>query len=190
MMRGRTIGTIGFGQIARGIATRLSGWEIRLQTYVPRIRTALPHGVARVSLEELLRTSDVVCVLAPLNAETRGMLNLERLRLMKHDAILINTARGGIVDEAALVQIASERPGFKIAIDTFAEEPLPANSPLRSIPNAILTPHAIGHTQESIDALPGAAIENVCRILDGELPPYIRNPDVIEKWRRRAAAIS
>ena len=190
MLRGRTIGTIGFGQIARGIATRLSGWEIRLQTYMPRIRTPLPPGVERVSLEELLRTSDVVCVLAPLNAETRGMLNLERLRLMKHDAILINTARGGIIDEAALVQVASERPGLKIAIDTFAEEPLPANSPLRSIPNAILTPHAIGHTQESIDALPDAAIENVWRILDGELPPYIRNPDVIEKWRRRCAAIS
>jgi len=190
MLRGRTIGTIGFGQIARGVATRLSGWEVRLQTYVPRIRTALPPGVARVSLEELLRTSDVVCVLAPLNAETRGMLNLERLRLMKHDAILINTARGGIVDEAALVQIAGERPGLKIAIDTFAEEPLPADSPLRSIPNAILTPHAIGHTQESIDALPAGAVENVCRILDGELPPYIRNPDVIEKWRRRCAAIS
>jgi D-3-phosphoglycerate dehydrogenase len=109
---------------------------------------------------------------------------------MKHDAILVNTARGGIVDEAALVQIASERPGLKIAIDVFAEEPLPADSPLRSIRNAILTPHAIGHTQESIDALPAAAVENVCRILDGELPPYIRNPDVIEKWRRRCAVIS
>ena len=190
MLRGRTIGMIGFGQIARGIAARLSGWEVRLQTYMPRMRTALPPEVARVSLEDLLRTSDVVCVLAPLNAETMGMLNLERLRLMKPDAILVNTARGGIVDEAALVQVARERPGFKIAIDTFAEEPLPANSPLRSITNAILTPHAIGHTQESIDALPPTAIENVCRILAGELPPYIRNPDVIEKWRRRCAAIS
>jgi len=189
MLRGRTIGMIGFGQIARGIAARLSGWEVRLQTYMPRMRTALPPGVERVSLDELLRTSDVVCVLAPLSTETRGMINLERLRLMKHDAILINTARGGIVDEAALAQLASERPDFRIALDTFAEEPLPANSPLRSIRNAILTPHAIGHTQESIDALPPAAVENVCRILDGELPPYLRNPDVIEKWRRRYATI-
>jgi D-3-phosphoglycerate dehydrogenase len=189
MLRGRTIGMIGCGQIARGIAARLAGWEVRLQTYVPRIRTALPPGVTRVSLEELLRTSDVVCVLAPLNAETRGMLNLERLRLMKHDAVLINTARGGIVDEAALVQVAGERPNLKIAIDTFVQEPLPANSPLRDLPNAILTPHAIGHTQESIDALPVAALENASRILEGELPPYIRNPDVIQKWRRRCATM-
>jgi D-3-phosphoglycerate dehydrogenase len=115
------------------------------------------------------------------------MLDLERLRLLKPDAVLINTARGGIVDEAALVRIARERPSLRIAIDTFAEEPLPPDSPLRALPNAILTPHAIGHTQESINALPTAAIENVSQILRGELPPYLRNPDVIPQWRRRFA---
>jgi phosphoglycerate dehydrogenase-like enzyme len=187
MIRGRTLGMIGCGQIARGIVVRLAGWEIQVQTYVPRLRTPLPPGVKRVSLDELLQTSDVVCVLAPLNAETRGMLNFERLQLMKPDAVLINTARGGIVDEAALVQIARERPNLKIAIDTFAEEPLPQGSPLRELPNAILTPHAIGHTQESINALPSAAIENVSRILQGELPLYLRNPDVSPQWRRRFA---
>ena len=187
MIRGRTLGMIGCGQIARGIVVRLAGWEIQMQTYVPRLRTPLPPAVKRVGLEELLQTSDVVCVLAPLNAETRGMLDFERLRLMKPDAVLINTARGGIVDEAALVQIARERPNLKIAIDTFAQEPLPPDSRLRALPNAILTPHAIGHTQESINALPAAAIENVSRILQGELPPYLRNPDVIPQWRRRLA---
>ncbi|MGO9453216.1 MAG: NAD(P)-dependent oxidoreductase [Candidatus Binataceae bacterium] len=185
MLRGRTVGLIGFGQIARGIASRLSGWDIRIQTYIPRLRAPLPPEVARVGLEELLQTSDVVCVLAPLNAETKGMLDLERLRLMKPDAVLINTARGGIIDEAALVQIARERPDFRMALDTFAEEPLPADSPLRDLPNAILTPHAIGHTQESLDALPVAAIENVSRILKGELPLYLRNPDVIPAWTRK-----
>jgi phosphoglycerate dehydrogenase-like enzyme len=189
MIRGRTLGMIGCGQIARGIVARLAGWEVQVQTYIPRLRTPPPPGVKRVSLEELLQTSDVVCVLAPLNAETRGMLDLGRLRLMKPDAVLINTARGGIVDEAALVQVARERPHLKIAIDTFAEEPLPPGSPLRQLPNAILTPHAIGHTQESIDALPTAAIENVSRILQGELPLYLRNPDVIPQWRRRFAEL-
>ncbi|MGO9604663.1 MAG: NAD(P)-dependent oxidoreductase [Candidatus Binataceae bacterium] len=185
MLRGRTVGLIGFGQIARGMASRLSGWDIRVQTYIPRLRAPLPPEVARVGLEELLQTSDVVCVLAPLNAETKGMLNLERLRLMKPDAVLINTARGGIIDEAALAQIARERPEFRIALDTFAEEPLPADSPLRDLPNAILTPHAIGHTQESLDALPVAAIENVSRILKGEPPLFVRNPDVIPAWTRK-----
>ena len=93
------------------------------------------------------------------------------------------------IHEAALVQIARERPGFRIALDTFAEEPLPAGSPLRDLPNAILTPHAIGHTQESLDALPIAAIENVSRILKGQLPLYVRNPDVIPAWTRRWSGI-
>src|SRR5262249_47288485 len=131
--------------------------------------------------------SDVVCVLTPLNAETRGMLDLERLRLMKPDALLVNTARGGIVDESALVQIARERPNLKIALDTFAQEPLLPDSPLRGLPNTILTAHAIGHTQESLTALPAAAIENVSRILAGEPPTYLRNPEVIPRWRLRFA---
>src|SRR5262249_53742298 len=128
MLNGRTVGMIGFGHIARAIAERLRAWEVQLQTYVPRLRTPLPAGVARVELEQLLRTSDVVCVLASLNPVTQGMLGLSRLRLMKPDAVLINTARGGIVDERALVQIAQERPGLRIALDTFAQEPLPGNS--------------------------------------------------------------
>ncbi|SRR5579885_2372187 len=185
MLRGRTIGMIGFGNIARGIAARLAGWDVRLQAFFPRLHAPLPPEVTRVGLDELLKTSDVVCVLAPLNAETKGMLNLERLRLMKPDALLINTARGAIVDEAALVQIARERPDFKIALDTFAVEPLPADSELRKLPNTILTPHAIGHTQESVDALPAAAIENAARIASGDLPLYVRNPEVIPAWSRR-----
>ncbi|HKV53169.1 MAG TPA: NAD(P)-dependent oxidoreductase, partial [Candidatus Binataceae bacterium] len=110
MLRHRTVGLIGFGQIARGVASRLSGWDLRIQTCAPRLHAPLPAGVTRVGLEELLRTSDVVCVLASLNAETRHMLNLERLRMMKPEAVLINTARGEIIDETALVQVASERP--------------------------------------------------------------------------------
>jgi len=113
------------------------------------------------------------------------MLDLNRLRLMKPDAVLINTARGGIIDEQALVRIAGERPGLRIALDTFAQEPLPIDSPLRTLPNVILTPHALGHTQESLDALPPAAIENVSRALRGELPLYVRNPEVIPAWTRR-----
>jgi D-3-phosphoglycerate dehydrogenase len=132
--------------------------------------------------------SDVVCVLASLNAETRGMLGLARLRLMKPDAVLLNTARGGIIDEHALVEIARERPGLRVALDTFAQEPLPADSPLRTLPNAILTPHAIGHTQESLAALTPAAVENVSRVLAGQLPLFVRNPDVIPEWKRRWGA--
>jgi phosphoglycerate dehydrogenase-like enzyme len=185
MLNGKTIGMIGFGHIARAIAHRLAAWEVRLQTYVPRLREPLPSGVARVGLDELLRTSDIVCVLASLNVSSRNMLNLKRLKLMKPDAVLINTARGAIIDEIALVQVARERPDFRIALDTFAQEPLPVDSPLRTLPNAILTPHAIGHTQESLAALTPAAIANVTRALQGEPPMYVRNPEVIPHWVRR-----
>jgi phosphoglycerate dehydrogenase-like enzyme len=185
MLRGSTVGMIGFGHIARAMAERLNAWEIQLQTYVPRLRVPLPSGVARVGLDELLQTSDIVCVLASLNVETRGMLSLDRLRLMKPDAVLINTARGGIIDEQALVRVARERPGLRIALDTFEEEPLSTASLLRSLPNAILTPHAIGHTQESLDSLTPATIENVSRALRGEAPLYVRNPEVLPEWTRR-----
>ena len=185
MLNGRTVGMIGFGHIARAIAQRLQGWGVRFQNYVPRLRVPLPDGVARVKLDELLRSSDIVCVLASLNAQTHGMLGLERLRLMKPEAVLVNTARGGIIDEQALVQIANERPGLRIALDTFTQEPLPMESRLRTLPNVILTPHAIGHTQESLGALAPAAIENVSRVLRGELPLYVRNREVIPEWTRR-----
>jgi phosphoglycerate dehydrogenase-like enzyme len=185
MLHGRTVGMIGFGHIARAIADRLHPWGVRLQTYVPRLRLALPDQVTRVELDELLATSDVVCVLASLNAETRGLLDLRRLRLMKPDAVLVNTARGGIINEQALVQVARERPALRIALDTFAEEPLPIDSPLRSLPNGILTPHAIGHTREALAALHPAAVENVLRVLGGDLPLHVRNPEVIPQWTRR-----
>ncbi|HKV56248.1 MAG TPA: NAD(P)-dependent oxidoreductase, partial [Candidatus Binataceae bacterium] len=87
-----------------------------------------------------------------------------------------------------LVQVAGERPSLRIALDTFAEEPLPPQNPLRSLPNVILTPHAIGHTQESLDALPIAAVENISRVLRGELPLYLRNPEVVPAWKARWAA--
>src|SRR5204863_348755 len=78
-----------------------------------------------VGLEQLLRTSDVVCVLSALNLDSAGLLNAHRLRLLKKDAVLVNTARGAIIDEAALYQVACERPDLRLALDTFTVEPLP-----------------------------------------------------------------
>jgi phosphoglycerate dehydrogenase-like enzyme len=124
-------------------------------------------------------------VLTNLNSGSRGLLNAERLRLLKPGAVLVNTARGAIIDEAALVAVARERPDLLLALDTFTVEPLPADSPLRDIPNAILTPHMLGHTQESSDALPDAAVENAQRILAGELPLYLCNPEIVARWQAR-----
>jgi D-3-phosphoglycerate dehydrogenase len=185
MLRGKIIGLIGFGKVARAITIRLSGWQVQIQTYAPAPRYSLPPQVQRVSLDHLLRTSDIVSIHASLNEETRGLLDRERLRLMKSDAILINTARGAIVDQAALIEVALERPQFKIALDVFDVEAPPPDGRLRALPNAILTRHMVGHTRESMKALRHVAVENIARVLEGRLPLYLRNREVIQLWTLR-----
>jgi phosphoglycerate dehydrogenase-like enzyme len=185
MLRDKTLGMIGFGNMARAIAARLGGWDVAIQTYTPRLRAPLPEGVARVELDALLETSDIVCVLATLNAETRGLVTREKLRSMKPGAILVNTARGGIVDEAALAEIAQEGRLHKIALDVFETEPLPAHSALRRAPRMILTPHCVGHTREGAEAVPVVALENITRALAGEAPLYLLNPEALPAWHKR-----
>jgi D-3-phosphoglycerate dehydrogenase len=185
MLRGKMVGMIGFGNMARAIAHRLSTWDVVLQAYAPRIHEPVPDNVAFVGLDGLLKTSDVVCVLAALNAETRHMLNEAKLRLMKHDAVLVHTSRGGIVDEAALVKIVREGHLHKVALDVFETEPLPPESALRELPNAILTPHCVGHSREGAEAVPRAALVNIERALAGEPPLYVLNPAVLPEWQRR-----
>jgi D-3-phosphoglycerate dehydrogenase len=185
MLKGKTVGLIGWGQISRAVAQRLSGWEAHIQASSRSRITGAEGDVRFVSLEQLLRTSDVVCVLSSLNPESVGLLNADRLRLLKKDAVLVNTARGAIIDEAALYRVAGERPDLRLALDTFTVEPLPENSPLRALPNTILTPHQIGHTQESSNALPPTTIENIRRILAGELPLYVCNPEIATPWQAR-----
>ena len=185
MAKAKTVGIIGFGQISRAIAERLAGWDLQLQTYAPRLRAPLPAHVKRVELEDLLRTSDIVIVMASLNAETRNLLSAERLDMLKPGAILINTARGEIVDEAALYRIAKEGRLRALAVDVFQTEPLPADHPFRELPNAILTGHCIGHTVDTIAAMPRTAIDNVTRVLRGEPPLSVKNPDVLPAWESR-----
>lgn len=184
MLRGKTIGMLGYGNIARAMTVRLGGWGARLVAWSRTPDRTVP-AVEWLELDELLGRAEVVCVLLSLAAGTRGLLNAARLRQMKPDVVLVNTARGGIIDEAALVELARERTSMRIALDTFATEPLPADSELRNLPNTILTPHMVGHTVESHAVLPGVAVDAVVSVLAGEPPPYVRNPAVLPVWRRR-----
>lgn len=184
MLGGKVVGMIGFGRVARAIATRLAAWDVSIQACTRRPPAGL-GAVRFVGLEELLRTSDIICVLATLNSETEGLLNADHLRLLKWNATLINTARGGIIDEQALYELAMQRPDLRLALDTFATEPLPPDSRLRDLPNAILTPHMLGHTHEAHASLPDTAVENVRRLLAGQVPRYVCNPDVIPRWQAR-----
>lgn len=189
MLKGRTIGMIGLGRIARGVVARLQGWNVELIAYTPRAATtAAPSGVRFVSLDELLEKSDIVSIHASLNNETRGMLDAKRIRQMKPGAVLVNTSRGGIVDEVALCEAIRENRIAGIALDTFSREPLPTDSPLRDIPNAILTPHIVGHTLDAMLSLDITVVENLNRVLAGATPVHVRNPEVLPAWLAKFGA--
>jgi D-3-phosphoglycerate dehydrogenase len=188
-LRGKTIGLIGLGKIGRETARLLAPWDAALQYSARRDAdlTGLPP-MSRVELDTLLRTSDVVLVMASLNPETRGLLSAEKLKLMKPSAILVNTARGAIVDETALAEALKRKAIAGAALDCFAVEPLPAASTLRGLPNVILTPHMIGHTVEAHHSLEVATRDNLGRILAGQPPRYVVNPAVLPAWTTKWGA--
>ena len=104
---------------------------------------------------------------------------------MKPDALLVNTSRGGLIDEAALARQLSLRPEMRAALDVFEVEPLPADSPLRSLPNVVLTPHSVSHTRESIIAIADLLLANILAVIDGRMPPAPVNAEIAEKWLGR-----
>lgn len=182
-LRGKTLGFIGLGKIGREVAGLLAPWGATMQ-YAAR-RDADPAGLPpmrRVDVDTLLATSDVVVVLASLNGETRGLLNAQRLKLMKPTAILVNVARGAIVDEAALYEALRSGAIRGAALDCFVVEPLPADSPLRNLSNVILTPHMVGHTYEAHHSLEVATRSNLDLVLAGKPPLYVVNPAVLPAW--------
>lgn len=183
MLYKRRIGFIGYGAIAREVARRLSTWDLEM-VYTTRTARVEADDFARpVPLDELLQTSDAVVVLAPLNAQSRHLLDKDRLSSMKRGAVLVNMSRGGICDEEALVELLRDGHLAGAALDTFEIEPLPMSSPLRGLPNVVLTPHMIGHTADSHDAIERRVLSNTLRLLEGRLPEPLLNPDALESAR-------
>jgi phosphoglycerate dehydrogenase-like enzyme len=178
MLKGRKIGIIGYGGITRAVIRRLSAWHCEFLVCTRSASKEKVEHVRFVPLAELLKESDAILVLTSLDAGSRRMLGAEQLSRVKRGAILVNTARGGIVDEAALVDELRSGRVAAAALDVFEEEPLRPDHPLRSFPNVILTPHAIGHTEESKEAVPRAAVANVLSLLAGDIPLSCRNPSV------------
>lgn len=179
-LNGKTVGLVGFGRIARGVARRLSNWGIRLITYSPSIPAAeLPINVQAVPLLALAQQSDVVSLHGSAGANTGPPIDATFLSAMKPGAVLINTARGALVDEIALIKgLQRGQPAFA-AVDCFAEEPLPAHSPLRQMAHTLLTPHAVGHTEEVQASLVRQGVLNVRDLLHGIAPRYLKNPETL-----------
>jgi phosphoglycerate dehydrogenase-like enzyme len=184
--RDRVVGTIGLGGIAAEAIRLLSVLNVRkfvaFDPYVSEAR-ARELGVELVSIDQLLSESDYVLVNCPLNAETRGLLGTSQFSHMKADAVLINTARGPVVDEAALIAALREGKIAGAALDVFEKEPISANSPLTSMDNVILTSHSIAWTEELFRDMGRIDCQGALAIFRGEVPPHVVNPQVVENQR-------
>lgn len=164
-LRGKTCGVIGLGAIGREFARLAAGFGMRVAGWTMHPR-ALP-GVEMVELDELYRVSDVVSVHLRLSEETRGLIGTREFGLMKATAILINTARGAIVDEAAMLDALAKGRIFGAGLDVFAVEPLPAGHALTALENVVITPHCAGVTPEALEAGLRMSVENIWAFLDG-----------------------
>src|SRR5215468_5351035 len=173
-LAGRVLGLVGFGNIPRALAPKAKAFGFRVVTHDPYMsaQTLSAAGVEGVSFDELLATSDFVSIHAPLLPSTRGLFHAEVLRKMKRGAFLINTARGPLLDEDALVAALDSGQLGGAALDVIAVEPLPKDSRLIGRDNVILTPHTAFYSVEALNELQTKCAADVARVLSGEKPVY------------------
>jgi D-3-phosphoglycerate dehydrogenase / 2-oxoglutarate reductase len=171
-LEGKRVGLMGFGNIGKEVARRLSGWSVRLIAYdlLPDRAAAAKFGVELVSQPQLLAESDLLSLHLPLLGSTRRIVNAEFLAMMKKGAFLINTSRGDLIDEAALHWALESGQLQGAALDTFVQEPPSAENPLLKMPSLIATPHCGGHTDLAMDAMGWGALEDCLAVLRGEAP--------------------
>lgn len=186
-LRGQTAGLIGFGKIARAVAAKVQALGMRVLAFDPFLDPEMiaRHGATAAALDRLLAEADVASVHVPLTPETRGLIGERELARMKPTAFLINTARGGIVDETALAAALEAGRLAGAALDVLGQEPPPADHPLRRAPNVILTPHMAFYSREAVVEQQTKAAEEVARALRGEPPRSPVNPEVLTRVEAR-----
>jgi D-3-phosphoglycerate dehydrogenase / 2-oxoglutarate reductase len=182
----QTLGIIGLGRIGTALAVKARGLGMRIIAYDPYVLEGvmLSHHVTSVDFDTLLRQSDYISINAALNDETRNMIDRKAFEKMKRTAYLINTARGGIVEPAALVEAIQEGKIAGAGLDTTAEEPLSPGNPLLGMPNVILTGHSAWYSTTS-DSGPGywqKGMVQVMMALQGRWPTYAVNPEIKRQW--------
>jgi D-3-phosphoglycerate dehydrogenase len=185
-VRGRILGIVGFGKIGRSLAAKVLGLGLRVLVHDHH---ASPEAIRQVggqavTLDELLRQSDFLSLHVPATPQTRGLLNAERLRRMKPTAFVINTARGALIDQDALLCALREGRIAGAALDVFEPERLPAEHALLALPNVLATPHVAFYSEESVADLQTRAARNVAAVLSGRLPESVVNPEVLRlpRW--------
>jgi D-3-phosphoglycerate dehydrogenase len=184
---GKTVGLIGLGRIGTHVSRRLAGWDVRLIASDPYVGPdrAAKLGVTLVDLPTLLAEADIVSLHCTLTDETRNLIGEKELRRMKPTALLINTARGEVVDEEAVARALGERWIAGAAVDAFVKEPMPADHPYRNIDpeRLILTPHNIAHSEAGRRANLRLALDQILAVGRGEPPAHAVNPDAVARWR-------
>ena len=185
----QTLGIVGFGRIGTATALKAKGVGMRVVAYDPYVYDAIiqSHGAIPVDFETLLQEADFVCINAELNSETRQLFGHNAFAQMKSTAYLINTARGEIVDESALVEALDQGQIAGAGLDVTVADPLPLDSPLMTAPNTILTGHSAWYSTaaDSPAAFWHKAMAQVVRALKGQWPAYVVNPDVQQRWLAR-----
>jgi gluconate 2-dehydrogenase len=183
-VQGKTLGIVGLGRIGGAVARRAAlGFNMKglYTNRSPNPQAEQAYGARRVELAELLASADFVCLQVPLTAETKHLIGAAELRAMKKSAILINASRGPTVDEAALIEALQAGTIHAAGLDVFETEPLPADSPLLSLPNVVALPHIGSATHETRHAMALNAAENLVAALDGTLTRNVVNRDVLRK---------
>jgi D-3-phosphoglycerate dehydrogenase len=173
-LQGQVLGLLGFGNIPRALAPKAIAFGLRVIAHDPYAARDVfaSHGVESVSFDDLCASSDFISVHAPLTGATRGILNAAAFAKMKRGALIVNTARGPLIDEAALIAALDRAQVGGAALDVVETEPLPKDSPLLHRDNVILTPHTAYYSVESLEELQTKCASDVARVLSGEEPVY------------------
>ncbi len=181
VLKGKTLGILGLGKIGTEVAAIARAFGMKVIAWGPTLTAerAAKSDATFMALDDLLKTADVVSVHLKLSEESKNLLNKARLRLMKKSAYLINTARGAIVDEPALIKLLKEEAIAGAALDVFAVEPLPGNHPLLELDNVVLTPHLGWPTDSGFEGFADNAVANILDYMDGKLTRAL-NPEALQ----------
>lgn len=181
-LTGATVGIIGFGAIGKQLAKLLQGFDCKIVAYdpFPNTEAAKALDVELLDLETLLKESDAISIHVPFLESTKNLINRETLALMKPSSVIVNTSRGGIVNEGDLYNALKEHKIGGAGLDVFAVEPLPMDSPLRELDNILLTPHNSSQTEEALWNIYKMAIDIAADFFEKKLSAHILNPDFAE----------
>jgi phosphoglycerate dehydrogenase-like enzyme len=186
VLKGKTLGILGLGKIGTEVAAVARAFGMNVTAWGPTLtkERAAKSGATFMSLEEVLKTSDVISIHLALSDQSKNLLEEARLRLMKKSAYLINTARGAIIDEAALVKILKAKAIAGAALDVFLDEPLPKDHPLLELDSVVLTPHLGWPTDSGFEGFANHAVTNILDYMEGKLTRAL-NPEALQHRHAR-----